>query len=249
MAEIDVVEIEGEDVLLGVFGVKVQGPADLPELALDRDLRIPGHVPHQLLGDGGAALGIAPGGAGEHGPGGAVPVHALVLPEAVVLNGHHGLDEAVGQVAVLDELPVALAGVERPQDLLLSIGVLVVDGGGQGHGHLLNGDLAQGGDEVGVDVGHEELCEHAEGEHTDDAQSEEHQKNFPDEAQNRKFLLFLAGRGPGGAARTAGDGLIHRWRYLLTDKNCSQGRREDGRTGSFERGNAPSGTPVWSAKI
>jgi CheY-like chemotaxis protein len=109
--------------------------------------------------------------------------------------------------------------------------------------------IAQGGDEVGVDVGHEELCEHAEGEHTDDAQSEEHQKNFPDEAQNRKFLLFLAGRGPGGAARTAGDGLIHRWRYLLTDKNCSQGRREDGRTGSFERGNAPSGTPVWSAKI
>ena len=165
------------------------------------------------------------------GPGGAVPVHALVLPEAVVLNGHQGLDEVVGQIGVLDELPVAAAGVrvvvkEGLEDHLIAVFVRGVDGGGQGHGHLLVGDLPQGGDQGGVDVGHEDLEEDGHSQHADDAQGEQDQNDPADEAADGEGLLFLLAGAPAVSAAVGGVGAIctiHRWTYLLFREYPPQG--------------------------
>ena len=113
---------------------------------------------------------------------GAVPVHAVVVPEAVVLDGHQRVHQVLGQIAVLDELPVAPglpAVVEEGED---GGAVLVVDGGRQGQGHLLGGDVPQGGDEGGVDVGHKDFKEDGRRQHPDDAQGEQGEKDTADEA-------------------------------------------------------------------
>ena len=202
MAEVDLVEVVGEDILLAVFCVKVQGPEDLPQLALDGDFLFFGDVAHHLLGDGGTALGIPPGGAVEGGPGGAVPVHALVGPEAVVLNGHHGVHQVLGQVLIFNQLPVALAAVQGAHDVVLTVGVCVIDGGRQVEGHFRQVNLLQGGDEGGVDVCHEILAEQRQRQHTDHAQGEENQEHPAEEARNRKPLLFfLFGGGAPAAGR------------------------------------------------
>ena len=180
MAEVDLVEIEGQDFLLAVFGVKVQGAENLPQLPLNRDLLVFCNVPHHLLGDGRAALGIFPNGAVERGPASAVPVHTLVFPEAVVLDGNDGVHQMLGQVVEFDQLPVAVAVVQGAHHMVLPVGVCVIDGGRQGEGHFLNGDFIQGGDEGGVDVCHKILAEKGQGQHT---------------MENRFFFFFL-GAGP-----------------------------------------------------
>ena len=171
---------------------------DLPELALDRDLGVLGHVAQHLLGDGGAATRGAAQQGGLDGAEGAVPVHALVLPEAVVLNGYQRLNEVLGQVIVLNQLPVAAAGIgvvvkEGLEDHLVAVLVRGVDGGGQGHGHLLIGDLPQRGDEGGVDVGHENLEEDGHRQHADDAQGEEREEDAADQPANGEPLFLFAG--------------------------------------------------------
>ena len=242
----DPVEIHGDDILLAGGLLKLQSPEDLPELPLDGHLRVLGDVAQQLLGDGGAAPGAAAGEGGLDGAGGAPPVHALVLPEAVVLNGHQGLDEVVREVLVLDELPVAAAGFLRVvkeglEDHLVAIFVRGVDGGGQGHGHLLVGDLPQGGDEGGINVGHEDLGEDGRRQHADDAKGEQDQEDPADQASDGELLLFLLA----GSARSAALGAfgrtaictIHGWTYLLLASNgaCLRGpcRRGGGAGESF----------------
>ena len=152
----------------------------------------------------------------------------------------------VREVLVLDELPVAAAGFLRVvkeglEDHLVAIFVRGVDGGGQGHGHLLVGDLPQRGDEGGINVGHEDLGEDGRRQHADDAQGEQDQEDPADQASDGELLLFL----PAGSARSAALGAfgrtaictIHGWTYLLLASNgaCLRGpcRRGGGAGESF----------------
>ena len=215
-AEGDAVEVEGDDLLLGVALLKLQGPEDLPDLPLDGDVRVVRNVPQELLGDGGPAPG-APAREGlDHGRGGAVPVHAAVLPEPVVLDVHQGLDQVVRQVAVLDDPPVAVTGVEGFIDHPLPGGVVLdIDGGGLGHGQLLHRH-PHVGDHRGVDVLHEDLEKQIERQHADDAQGEEGEKNLADDPAYAALLLFiLRASRAGSLAAAVIAGVIHLRIYLL----------------------------------
>ncbi len=223
-AEVDPVEVLGDDVLLAGVLLILQRPEDLPELPLDGDVRVLVFVAQQLLGDSGAAPGGAAGNGGLDGAGRADPVHAGVLPEPLVLNGHQGVHQVLGQVLVLDKLPVAaarlLAVVVEGQH---GRAVFVVHSGGQGQLHFLRGGDAQGGAQCGVHVGQEDFGEYACGQYADDAQGEYGQKEPSDDLADdaaHGVLLFLAPGvllpAVGGAAvRTAAIGLIHSRMYLL----------------------------------
>ena len=127
LAEVDGVEVPLDYLVLVVLLLELGGLEDLYQLALHGDFLVAGEVLYELLGDGGAAEGVvAAGEHGEHGTDGAVPVHALVLIEAVVLDGDEGLDEVVGDVLEVD--PDAVFGaVERGELLIFSGAGLAVD--------------------------------------------------------------------------------------------------------------------------
>ena len=129
LSQIDRVEIPGDDLFLGVVLLEVQRLEDLHELAADRHVLLAGQVLDELLGQGGAAVG---GAADEHvggGGQGAHPVHAVVLPEALVLDGDGGVDHVRRDLLIIHPDPV----FHRQQlaDLLvISIGVFRQNEGG-----------------------------------------------------------------------------------------------------------------------
>ncbi len=160
LSEVHGVEIPFHDLLLVVLLLQLQRAEDLGQLALDRDLVLAGQVLDELLGDGGAAgAGLH---AGEHlheGTGGAVPVHALVLVEALVLDGDQRLLHIFGDLVDIrpDALVVAHQGLEL---LPLAGGVLVPDGAGLGELVVLQRQVHVRGQEVlhivGEDAGEQE---------------------------------------------------------------------------------------------
>ncbi len=103
------VHIQGEDVLFAVVVLQLQGGKNLQDLPGDGHVVILGHVFDELLGDGGAALDISAGEHAQEARGGAPPVHPLVVPEALVLNGHEGVDEVLRDILILYQLRVFLA--------------------------------------------------------------------------------------------------------------------------------------------
>ena len=112
---------------------QTQGPENLQNLPLDRHLLLGGQVLDELLGDGGAALDVTTGKHGQHASGCADPVHAVVLPEAVVLNGDGGVDEVLGNVLILHPDAVAVRAVDGAQLLKAAAAVGVIHGAGEGH--------------------------------------------------------------------------------------------------------------------
>ena len=109
LAQVDIVEVGLQNIVLGVLLLKLQGTEDLHDLSFHGDLIVAGHVLDQLLGQGRAALD-AP--AGEHqadGLGRADPVHAVVLVKALVLNGHGGILQILGDLIRGDPHAVFLA--------------------------------------------------------------------------------------------------------------------------------------------
>ena len=97
-AEIDLVEIELEDLLLGEGALDADGEDRLLQLALDRLVAGEQEVLGDLLGDGRGAdraparLQVAH--IGDHGADDALHVEAAVLVEILVLGGDEGIDDA-----------------------------------------------------------------------------------------------------------------------------------------------------------
>ena len=96
-------DLEGRDRLLEL-AVHIAGAADFRGIEIAR----------QLLGDGGAALGIAAKGVDDR-PHGAREVHAVVLVETMVFGGHEGLDH--GGRNLLQRHPLAVAALELADQL------------------------------------------------------------------------------------------------------------------------------------
>ena len=110
-AEVDAVQITGEDLVLGVARFEAQRGGDfekLPVQALALHLET---IPRELHAEGGGALGEIPvlevsnGGAGE-----AADVHPVVFEEPCVLTGAEGFHQEIRDVRPGDELPSRRAG-------------------------------------------------------------------------------------------------------------------------------------------
>ena len=102
--------------VLRVLLLELIGERRLPELAASCLLTSQQDVLHVLLGDRRAALDEpALLGVGVRGPHDGPEIHALVLPEPLVLDGHDGLAQHVGHVGQLHGLPVLLAVEGRQQ--------------------------------------------------------------------------------------------------------------------------------------
>ena len=125
LTEVHGVEVPFHDLLLVVLLLKLQRGEYLRELALDRDLFLTGQVLYELLGDGRAAVAaLAAGEDRDERTGRAVPVNALVLIEALVLNRHQRLFHVPRDLVIIDPDAVLLAG-ERGELAPLTDGVLI----------------------------------------------------------------------------------------------------------------------------
>ena len=118
VAEIDVVEVDGEDLLLVEARLDLVREDRLADLAEDVALVTDEHQLGDLLRDGRAALHDAAGlEVGEGGAQDAERVDAVVLEEAVVLGGDEGLHHVLGDLVVGQD--DALLQVELADQLAL----------------------------------------------------------------------------------------------------------------------------------
>ena len=140
VAEVDRVEVVGQDPLLGLLLADLHRHEDLLDLAADRLLGADALVvvPDELLGDGRAALQrvVVAGEVREGGPHGGGGRDAALGPEVAVLRGQHRVDDAghLLELAVSQHLPV---GAAEPPDQRAVAGVddgLRVAGSGHGLG-------------------------------------------------------------------------------------------------------------------
>src|SRR6185503_14073166 len=110
-AEVDVVQVELEDLVLVVGALDRAGDARLEQLAGER-LVLPrdalgDEVAGELHGDGARALAdVAGAQVGEQGAEDAVRVDAVVLAEALVLDGDEGIGDVGGEALELDDAAV-----------------------------------------------------------------------------------------------------------------------------------------------
>ena len=176
LSEVDGVEVPLHDLPLVVLLFELERAEDLGELALDGDLVFAGEVFDKLLGDGGAA--VARLHAGEHlheGARGAVPVDALVVIEALVLDGDEGLFHIPGDLVVIDPDAFFLAG-EIGELAPLARGVLIPDGA-----RLVELEVLERQIEVRREAGLDIVGEHA-GEHH--ARHEQDQQDGADDLEH-----------------------------------------------------------------
>ena len=112
VAEVDRVQVLGEDLLLRPLALEVIGERRLAQLLEHRAVGLGGErVLHELLGDGRATLG---GAALQHvlheRAADAGVVDALVLVEALVLDGDDGVLDVGRDLALLEQDAVLVAG-------------------------------------------------------------------------------------------------------------------------------------------
>ena len=117
LAQVDLVQVQLEDLLLAQLVLDLQGQQDFVELAQIGLLAAEEEVAGHLHGDGGAALPLLAG--ADQVEGGAqqpLVVHAGMLEEAVVLGGQDGLDEPGREFRVFQggALHLAEFGNQRP---------------------------------------------------------------------------------------------------------------------------------------
>ena len=145
----------------------------------------------ELLRDRGAAEIVAH--AEEHVhecAGRAVPVHALMLIEALVLDRNCRVHQILGDLVIID--PYALFQTGKADELLpAAVHVLIEDRAGERHGEVLQLNVQLGG-KAGLDI----VCEDA---HEQQRRHDEDQKDRPDGAEDR----------PGDAGRRAGRSVRH----------------------------------------
>ena len=177
LAEVDRIQIPLQNLLLVVFLLKLQSAENFGQLSRDGDLVFAGEVFQELLGDGGAA--VARLHAGKHFDkctGGAVPVYALVLIEALVLNGDQRLLHVFGDVLILHP-DAPLIPADGNSFLPFSGKILVPNGTGFAQLIIFQGNVQirreTGFDIVGKNTGEE--C----------ARHQQNQKKRTDDAENR----------------------------------------------------------------
>ena len=176
LAQIDGIEVPGENLLLGGVLLKLQRPDDLPDLAVDGDLLVLGDIPQHLLGDGGRASGVPTRQEGLHCAQGPVPVHTVVLEEPVVLDGHRRLPHGLGNLVIGHQNPIldAVDGlVFHPLPRLL---VLIVDKGAEVQLVIIHGHGQIGGHR-GVDILQKDIGENSGGENADQRHCEQRKKH------------------------------------------------------------------------
>ena len=104
LAEVDLVGVHLEDLLLVEAIFELEGDEDLDELALDAFFGREEEILRELLGEGGAAAGSVVGDeVGEGALGDAEVVDAAVIEEVAVFDGGDGLNHARGNLVVADE--------------------------------------------------------------------------------------------------------------------------------------------------
>ena len=122
---------------MGLF--KLQRLEDLDHFPSDSDLLVAGHVLDELLRDGRAArisLSEEDIDTGAHRRD---PVHAVMVEEALVLDGHAGVDQVLRQLFIADPCAV-LAAVELLQnDVLARIRILIIN-----HRRLIQREIRNG---------------------------------------------------------------------------------------------------------
>ena len=147
VAQKDLVQVEFQDLVLVVLLFRLQGGEDLQDLASDGHVVVLGIVLDGLLGDGGGAEGVPHGQEHIHErAGGAVPVHPVVVPEPLVLDGDEGVDQILRDLLVLHVLPVLVAVEGEPLHLRSGLRVDVVH-----HRVLVHGEDG----EVDIRPGHD----------------------------------------------------------------------------------------------
>ena len=111
--EINGVEISLENLVLGQLVLEPEGVERFGALAVDVLVRGEDGVFHQLLGDGGTALGDAAGvDVFDHRPERCSHVDTVVLVEIGVFHAQDGVDHWLGNVCQFHRLPALLVGKE-----------------------------------------------------------------------------------------------------------------------------------------
>ena len=190
LAQVDGVEIVLQDLLLGVVLLELQCPEDLPHLAVDGVAVVAGHVLEHLLGQGGAAVcGLGPDEEVRRGAKSALPVHALVLEEPVVLDGHGGLRQGRGHLVIVHPDAVLVAVDRLVLHPLPGLLVLIIDDGAQVHGIVVGVDVQRRG-QGGLYVHHKEPDQHGCGAEPYQQQRSRHEDDPPCDTSRPFFLRF-----------------------------------------------------------
>ena len=130
VAEIDQVQIKLQHLFTGIVLRKAKRAEDLQHLAPDRHLVVAREVLDDLLRDRGAAAGrVAAAQHVENGARRALPVHAVVLKEPLVLNGNQRLPDMVGNILKIHQRAVFQTVDLRQLLPLARRPVLIVDRG------------------------------------------------------------------------------------------------------------------------
>ena len=190
LTEVDLVEIVLHDLLLGVLLLELQRLEDLQQLALHGDVVLLGGVLDELLRDGRAAEVVLH--AEEHvhkRARGAVPVDALVLIKALVLDGDGRVLDVLRDVLIVD--PDAVFGARELHHLLPRAAlVLIEDGAGKLDREILELDVHLRG-EAGLHVVREDA-------HEQQPRDEQHQQDRAQHAEDRADHAHNGARRPVG---------------------------------------------------
>ena len=193
-SQIDGIEIPFQDLFFIILFLHLQRAEDLHELPADRDLVVAGQVLHQLLGDGGCAVGAVRAHKEVRAcPHGTKPVHTVMLKEPLVLDGNCGIDQIIRDLIIGSPDPVFIA-VEILKGLKLSgLLVLIVDHGGlvqpeavQRKGNLRHQIIPEIG---GKDTGENHHGDHKHQQQRSDYSSEMPEKSFHITASLHVFIF------------------------------------------------------------
>ncbi len=196
VAQIDIVQVGLQNLLFLIVVFQLQGGENLQNLSGDGDVVVFREIFNQLLGDGGAALDVVPGKHIDEAGSRALPVHPLVGPEALVLDGHNGVDQVLRDVLIGHNLPVfgAHQGLQLHQ--LPGVFVLVID-----HRIFVHGVRGQ----VQIGLGHHH-CFHIDrriadqkrpGDNAHQQQGAKHLEEADDDRQNHGAAASFAALGLG----------------------------------------------------
>jgi len=107
-AEVHRVQVEIEDLLLGVLALQLPGQGHLVELAVEREVGpVEIEISNELHGDGGETLGGLLGLHVRHQrPHEALEINALVTVEALVLDGDDGVAQYLWDLLAADDRAV-----------------------------------------------------------------------------------------------------------------------------------------------
>ena len=140
--QVDLIEVILHNKVFVILLFKELGPENFHHLPLDGDALLLGQVLHQLLGNGGAAeLLIA---AEEHIQAGlhrGNPVHALMLIEPLILNGHRRVNHGLGDLVQAGPLPVG-GGINLLELLNIAAVIHIINKGGASQVIVVHGPVA-----------------------------------------------------------------------------------------------------------